>query len=239
METRELIRRLSAENPRWGAPRIHGEFGKLGVIVSERTVAKYMVRTRKPPSQTWRAFLRNHAKNIVAIDFFTVTTAVFRTIYVLVVIAHERRRVIHFAVTEHPTAAWTAQQMVNAFPWEEAPRFLLRDRDGIYGAEFLRRVERMGIEEELTAPQSPWQNPIAERHVGSVRRECLDHMLVFNEAHLERVLLEYFEYYNVSRCHLSLDKDAPEPRSISPPGAGRIVAAPILGGLHHVYDRQA
>ena len=138
-----------------------------------------------------------------------------------------------------PTAAWTAQQMVNAFPWEEALRFLLRDRDGIYGAEFRCRVERMGIEEVLTAPQSPWQNPIAERHVGSVRRECLDHMLVFNEAHLERVLLAYFEYYNVSRCHLFLDKDAPEPRSISPPGAGRVVAAPILGGLHHVYNRRA
>jgi len=210
-ETRKLIRTISRDNPLWGAPRIHGELKKLGIELAEATVSKYMLRTRKPPSQTWRTFLKNHAPEIAAIDFFTVATARLRLLYVFVVLAHDRRRVLHFNVTDSPTAAWTAQQISEAFPWSTAPRFLLRDRDRVYGAEFRKRVKAIGIEEVLTAPRSPWQNPFAERIIGSIRRECLDHVIAFSEAHLRRILAEYFAYYHGSRTHLSLAKDAPDP----------------------------
>ena len=193
---RDLIRRISRENPTWGAPRILSEMLLLGHCVAESTVAKYMVRDRKPPSQTWRTFLANHPGQIAAIDFFTVPTVTFSALYVFVVLRHEQRRVVHFNVTTNPTARWTAQQIVDAFPFEDAPRFLLRDRDGIYGKAFCDRVANMGIEDVLTAPRSPWQNPYVERLIGSIRRECLDHMIVLSEGHLRRILAEYFGYHH-------------------------------------------
>ena len=239
IDVRELIRRMSAANPRWGAPRIHGELGKLGIKVSETTVAKYMVRHRHPPSQTWRTFLTNHVKEIVSADFFVVPTATFRLLFVFVILSHDRRRPVHFAVTSHPTAEWTAQQLLQAFPWDTAPRFLLRDRDGNYGKIFRESATGLGIEEVLCAPRSPWQNAYAERLIGSIRRECLDHVIVLHEPGLRRVLRSYFKYYTHSRTHLSLDKDAPIPRSIQPPELGRVVELSEVGGLHHRYERRA
>jgi putative transposase len=239
VDVRELIRRMSAANPRWGAPRIHGELGKLGIKVSETTVAKYMVRHRNPPSQTWRTFLANHIKDIVSADFFVVPTATFRLLFVFVILSHDRRLPVHFAVTSHPTTEWTAQQLLQAFPWDTAPRFLLRDRDGNYGKVFRQSATALGIEEVLCAPHSPWQNAFAERLIGSIRRECLDHVIVFHEPGLRRVLRSYFKYYTHSRTHLSLDKDAPIPRSIQPPELGRVVELSEVGGLHHRYERRA
>jgi len=172
-KVRALIKQMTEANPLWGAPRIHGELQKLGIEISERTVSRLMPEQRKPPSQTWRTFLDNHLGELVSIDFFTVPTATFRVLFVLVILAHHRRRVMHFNVTEHPTTAWTAQQIIEAFPYESAPRFLLRDRDQIFGEEFSRRIIGMGIEEVMTAPRSPWQNPYVERLIGSIRGECL------------------------------------------------------------------
>jgi putative transposase len=238
-EVQQLIRRMCRENPLWGAPRIESELALLGYDVAESTVAQYMVRGRKPPSQTWRTFLANHVECLASIDFFTVATATFRVLYVFVVLRHDRRRVVHFNVTAHPTAAWTAQQIVQAFPYDEAPRFLIRDRDGIYGEDVQCRIRNMGIEEVLIAPRSPWQNPYCERLVGSIRRECLDHMIVFSEDHLRRVLDSYFAYYHESRTHLSLERNAPTPRRVEPRCEGRVVAIPHVGGLHHRYARAA
>ena len=239
LETRELIRQMSMANPLWGAPRIHGELLKLGIQISQATVAKYMVRQPKPPSQTWRTFLENHIKELVSADFLVVSTVSFRLLFVFVVLGHDRRRAIHFNVTAHPTAEWTARQIAEAFPWDSAPRYLLHDRDCIYGAAFRRRVCEMGIREVLTAPRSPWQNAYAERFIGSLRRECLDHIIIFNESSLKRILKAYFEYYEHSRTHLSLEKDAPASRSVQHPELGRIIALPQVGGLHHRYERRA
>jgi transposase InsO family protein len=238
-EVRALIRRMSGANPLWGAPRIHGELQKLGVEISQATVSKYMARHRRPPSQTWRTFLDNHLRSLVAIDFFTVPTVTCKVLFVFVVLAHDRRRVVHFNVSASPTVYWTGQQLVEAFPWETAPRYLLRDRDGLYGAEFSSRVQSMGICEVKTAPRSPWQNPYVERLVGTLRRECLDHMVVLNETHLCRLLRDYLIYSHSARTHLSLDKDAPEPRLVEHLDQGRIVETPMVGGLHHRYTRQA
>ena len=238
-ETRILIRRMARENPKWGAPRILSELLLLGYDVCEATVAKYMVRNRKPPSQTWRTFLTNHVPDIAACDFFIMPTVTFRVLYVFIVLLHDRREVVHFRVTENPYAEWAAQQIVNAFPYEEAPRFLIRDRDGIYGEYFKKRVKGMGIEEVLIAPRSPWQNPYCERVIGSIRRDCLDHMIVLNEAHLHRILTAYFDYYHNSRPHLSLDRNSPVPRRVEPPSEGHVVAIPQVGGLHHRYTRAA
>src|SRR5213596_2906797 len=202
-EIKALVMRMAGANPLWGAPRIHGELLKLGLDVAERTVSRLMPKRRLPPSQTWRTFLTNHVRDLVAIDFFTVPTARLRVLFVLVVLAHERRRVLHFNVTEHPTAAWTTQQLVDAFPDDSGPPYLLRDRDKIYGHSFRQRVKGMGIDEILTAPHSPWQNPFAERLLGSIRRECLDHGLVLGERHLRRTLARYFAYYHRARTHLS------------------------------------
>jgi len=237
-EIRDLIRRMCQENSTWGAPRIQSELALLGHDVAESTVAKYMIRQPKPPSQTWRTFLANHVGQIAAIDFFTVSTIGFRVLYVFLVLRHERRRVVHFNVTTSPTAHWTAQQIVEAFPLEEAPRFLLRDRDGIYGQNFRDRVKHMGIDEVLIAFRSPWQSPYVERVVGSIRRECLDHVIVFGEEHLRRILVEYFGYYHEARAHLSLDRNSPDPRQVSAT-RGRVVAKAYLGGLHHCYERGA
>jgi transposase InsO family protein len=238
-EIRNLIRRMSRENPLWGTPRIQSELALLGHVVAESTIDEYRVHPRKPPSQTWRTFLDNHLKDIVAIDFFTVPTATFRVLFAFVVLRHDRRRLIHFNVTAHPTAEWTAQQIVEAFPYAEAPQFLIRDRDGIYGERFRERVANMGIEEVVIAPRSPWQNPYCERLVGSIRRECLDHVIVINERHLRRILASYFEYYHLARTHLSLDRNAPIERAVEPPSCGRVVAIPQVGGLHHRYCRAA
>ena len=195
-EVRAIIVRISKSNPGWGSPRIVGELQKLGIQVAKSTVEKYRVRCRKPPSPTWKAFLDNHLKDLVSIDFFTVPTVKFKVLFVLIVLVHDRRKVVHFNVTEHPSSQWTAQQIVEAFPWETAPRYLLRDRDKVYGTEFRKRVRSLDIEEILTAPWSPWQNPYAERIIGSIRRECLDHVIVLNERHLKRVMSNYFDYYN-------------------------------------------
>jgi transposase InsO family protein len=239
LELAKLVRTMTLANPLWGAPRIHGELLKLGFEISQRTVARLMPRRPKPPSQNWRTFLQNHLADLVSVDFFVVPTATFRVLYVFLVISHHRRRVVHFNVTASPTAAWTAQQIVDAFPDDSAPRCLVRDRDSIYGAEFRRRVKGMRIAEVLTAPRSPWQNASAERIIGTIRREFLDHVIVLNEQHLRRRLRSYLRYYHRSRTHLALEKDAPEPRSIQPPELGRIVALPQVGGLHHRYVRHA
>ena len=236
---RDLIRRMSRENPTWGAPRIVSELALLGHDVAEGTVAKYMVRTRKPPSQTWRTFLDNHVADIVACDFFTIPTVTFRVLYVFIVLRHDRRQIVHFNVTTNPSAEWAGQQIINALPYEDVPRFLIRDRDGIYGDYFTERVEGMGIEEVPIAPRSPWQNPYCERLIGSIRRECVDHMIVLNERHLHRILTSYFDYYHNSRAHLSLDRNSPMPREVEPTSLGEIVSIRQVGGLHHRYSRAA
>lgn len=238
-EIRQLIRQMSRENALWGAPRIQSELALLGYTVDESTVAKYMCRHRKPPSQTWRTFLENHVPDIAAIDFFVVPTVRFHVLYCFLVLRHDRRRVVHFNVTAHPTARWTAQQVVEAFPYDEAPRFLIRDHDSIYGVDFRKRIKHLGIEEVVIAPRSPWQNPFAERVIGSIRHECLDHLIVINEAHLIQILRDYFAYYHESRTHLSLERNAPLPREVEPPSQGRVIAIPQVGGLHHRYTRAA
>ncbi len=230
---------MSRENPLWGVPRIQSELALLGYTVAESTVAKYKIRRPRPPSQTWRAFLDNHICDIVAVDFFTVPTATFRILFTFVVLRHDRRHVVHFNVTAHPTAEWTAQQIVEAFPFDDAPRFLIRDRDSIYGNAFQQRVKNMGIEEVLIAPRSPWQNPYTERLIGSIHRECLDHVIVLDERHLYRILRSYLDYYTRSRTHLSLDRNAPIERDVEPPCHGRVVSIPQVGGLHHRYRRAA
>ena len=238
-EVRDLIRRMSRENPLWGAPRIHGELLKLGLEVSEATVSKYMTRHPRPPSQTWRAFLENHVGCLASIDFFVVPTATFTMLFAFIVLRHERRRIVHVGVTAHPTAAWVAQQIREAFPWDTAPRFMIRDWDSVYEAAFCLRVQAMGIEEVVTAPRSPWQSPFAERMIGSIRRECVDHVIVLNERHLRLILASYLDYYHRSRTHLSLDKDTPDRRRVKPVGSGKVVAFPQVGGLHHRYERLA
>ena len=236
---RKLIRDMQATNIGWGAPRIHGELLKLGIDTSQATVSKYMLQSKKPPSQTWRTFLTNHADCMVAVDFLTVPTATFRLIYVFIVLSHDRRHIVHFNATEHPTAQWTAQQLVEASPFDSAPPYLLRDRDAIYGKKVKRRIKSLGMDQVITAPRSPWQNPYVERVIGSIRRECLDHVIVLNERHLRRILRDYFDYYHSSRTHLSLNKDPPDPRAVESAEHGNIVALPRVGGLHHRYTRIA
>jgi transposase InsO family protein len=238
-EIRDLIRRMCQENATWGTPRIQSELALLGHKVAESTVAKYMIRQPKPPSQNWRTFLANHMKQTAAVDFFTVATITFRVLYVFLVLRHDRRRIVHVNVTSNPTAHWAAQQIVEAFPFEEVPRFLLRDRDGIYGPCFRDRVEHRGIEEVLIAPRHPWQNPYAEWVIDSIRRECLDHVIVLSEEHLHRILAECFVYYHEARTHLSLERKSPTPRSVQAPEKGKVVAKAYLGGLHHCYTRAA
>jgi putative transposase len=233
-EVRELIRMLSRENPLWGAPHIHGELLKLGIDIGETSISKYMVRRRKPPSQTWRTFLDNHLKTLVSVDFFVVPTIRFQILYVFLVLAHERRRIVHFAVTAHPTAEWTAQQMREAFPWDSAPRYLLRDRDRIFGKEFVDQVQAMSIKQVLSAPRSPWQRAYVERVIGTIRRECLDHLIVYNERSLYRHLKIFVDYYHRSRTHLALEKDTPEPRPIQKPECGGI---PSAGPLPDSYSQ--
>jgi transposase InsO family protein len=235
MEIRRLIREMSLANRLWGAPRIHGELLELGIQVAEPTVAKYMARGGRGRSQTWKTFLRNHVAGTAAIDFLVVPTVGFKLLFVLVILRHQRRRLISLNVTANPTAEWIARQITDAFPWNEAPAHLIRDGDASYGDAVTRRLAAMGIRDHPTAPRSPWQNGHAERLIGSIRRECLDHIVVFGEAHLRRMLAAYATYYNDVRTHLTLAKDAPRPRPIQRFGEFR--AQPILGGLHHHYCR--
>ena len=235
----QLIRRMWSANPTWGSPRIRDELAKLGLVASTATIRKYRPKSRGKPSQSWKTFLHNHAGNIVAMDFFVVPTVTFRLLYVLIIMKHERRDVVHFNITDSPSAAWTAQQIVNPFPYDTAPKYLLRDRGSIYGSIFRHRVEGMGIQQKVTAPRSPWQNPFAERLIGSIRRECLDRVIVLNERQLRKVLTDYFDYYHRSRPHRSLSNDSPIPRQVESPDRGRVIEMPKVGGLHHQYLRQA
>ena len=212
---------------------------KLGIEVSEATVSKYMIKRRGPPSQTWRTFLDNHGKEIIALDFFTVPTATFRTLFVLIILSHDRRRILHVNITVHPTAAWTARQLQEACGLDETPRYLLRDRDAIYGEDFHRQAAALRIKEIMTAPRSPWQNPYAERIIGSIRKECLDHIISLGERHLKRILSSYVDYYHDARTHLSLAKDAPAGRVVQSAEKGRVAALKQIGGLHHLYTRMA
>ncbi len=234
-ELRELIARISRENPLWGAPRIHGELLKLGFNVAQSTVAKYMVRHPRGGGQSWKTFLHNHRDAIAAIDMLTVPTLGFEQLYAFVVLGLGRRAILHIEVMTHPTAEWLARQITEAFPWDTAPKLLVRDNDGAYGAIFRRRVFAMGIRDHPTTPHSPWQNGYAEWVIGSIRRECLDHMIILNAAHLRRVLRGYADYHNNDRTHLALGKDSSNSRPVK--ANGEIVSHPILGGLHHRYGR--
>ncbi len=227
---------MSIENPLWGVPRIHGELLKLGFEFAQSSVAKYMVKRRGPPSQGWRTFLCNHAPDIAAMDLFVVPTIGFNLHYVFVIIRLDRRDLVWINVTTNPTAEWIARPITEAFPWSEVPRYLIRDRDRVYGTVVTRRLRAMGIRDKPIAPGSPWQNGFAERLIGSIRRECVDHMIVLGEAHLRRILSRYAAYYyNELRTHWSLNKDAPMHRAIQ--HAGGIISTPVLGGLHHQYVR--
>ena len=232
---RSLIREMSRDNPLWGAPRIHGELLKLGIEIAQSTVAKYMIKRRGPPSQSCGTFLRNHAPEIAAIDLFVVQTIGFRLLYALLILRLDRRRLVWINVTPNPTAEWIARQITEAFPWDEEPAYLIRDRDRAYGTLFIQRLCAMGIRDSPIAPRSPWQNGHVERLIGPIRRECLDHMIVRNEDHLRQILAAYAVYYNETRTHLALGKDAPKPRSVA--SVGRIVSIPLMGGLHHRYTR--
>jgi transposase InsO family protein len=235
IEIRQLIRDMSIGNPLWGAQRIHGERLKIEIDIGQTSVAKYMARRRGPPSQGWRTFLRNHADGIAAMDLFVVPTASFRLLYGLLIMGHSRRRILWLGVTAHPTAEWIANQLTQACGWQPAPSHLIRDRDTCYGNVFIRRLRSLGIRDHPTSPRSPWQNGYAERLIGSIRRECLDHAVVFGERHLRHLLLSYMDYYNTARTHLSLGKDAPIVRSVQ--AVGCIHAQSVLGGLHHQYVR--
>ena len=237
-EVRKLIHDMWNMNPTWGRPRIQAELAKLGITVGDSTVARYKPNRRKPPSQKWRTFLDNHVPEIVAVDFFTVPTATFRVLYVLLVMSHDRRRILHFNVSDSKAGAWAARQLLESFPFDTAPRFLIRDNDSIFGGEFSHRVKSLGIEEVRTAIRSSWQNSYCERLIGSIRRECLDHIIVVSEQHLRRVLRSFFDYYHSSRTHQSLANDCPSPRSVEPPEMGKVIAFPKVGGLHHRYCRK-
>ena len=241
-EVRALVRRLAKDNPRWGAPRIHGELLKLGFRVAQSTVAKWLPprpAPGKPPSQAWRTFRRNHLFQAAAMDFFVIPTVSFGLLYGFVIIEHGRRRIRHVAVTSNPTAEWTSQQLREAFPVDTAPRFLHRDRDGVYGHTVTTTLKAMGINDVPSAPASPWQNPYCERVIGTLRRELFDHVIVLNEQHARALLREFVAYYNGSRTHLSLVKDAPDARAVEPPSAGAVQSRPVLGGLHYRYFRRA
>jgi transposase InsO family protein len=235
VELRTLIRRMSIENLLWGAPRIHGELLKLGFSVAQSTVATYMVRRRGSPSQGWWTFLRNHAPDIIAMDLFVVLTIGFKLLYGFVIVRLHRRDLVWINVTTNPTAEWVARQITEAFPWDGAPRYMIRDRDRIYGTVVTRRLRAMGIRDKPTSPASPWQNGFAERLIGSIRRERVDHIIVLGETHLRRVLKSYADYYNSARTHRSLNKDAPVSRPVQRTGV--ISSRAILGGLHHCYAR--
>lgn len=236
----KLVRRMQKENPLWSAQRIQGELAILGYSVCDNTVTKYMRKQKTDPEkiQRWLTFSRNHAKYTVGIDFLVVRTFFFKALYVFVAISHDRRKILHFAVSSKPHSQWAIQQLRETFSFDETTKYVIRDNDGIYSNEFKQTIKRFGLKDTPTAPRSPWQNPFCERVIGTLRRECLDHMIILNEKHLYDILHEYiFEYYNVSRTHMSLEKDSPEHRPVQKDG--KIVCKPILGGLHHIYSRAA
>jgi transposase InsO family protein len=239
-EVRDLIFRMVAENPTWGAPRIHGELLMLGFDISERTISRWMKRApRDPePAKRWLAFLRNHREAIAAMDFFTVPTITFGVLYCFFIIAHGRRRILHLNVTKHPTSRWVVQLLREAFPYESAPRFLIFDRDGKYGVEVPAAVRSLTIVPIRTSFESPWQNGVAERWIESCRRDLVDHVIAVNERHLKRLLSEYVRYYHEDRTHLALGKGTPGRRTRSE-AYGRVHSHERLGGLHHRYDRAA
>jgi transposase InsO family protein len=237
VEIRRLIVQMAGENPLWRAPRIHGELKMLGIVVSERTVSRILRTLPRSPSQSWKTFLNNHVGQILSVDFFTVPTITLKVLYVFVVLAHRRREVLHFNVTDHPTAEWIAQQVVEACAYRDAPKYLIRDRDRVYGSTVRERLQALRIQEVLIAPASPWQNCYVERLIGSIRRECLNHVVILNARHLKRTLTSYFDYYQRSRTHLALGKDCPTPRAVL--AQGSIIRIPYLGGLHHCYKRIA
>jgi transposase InsO family protein len=231
----DLIQRMSRENRLLGAPRIHGELLMLGFEVAQSTVSKYIERRPRPPSQTWKTFLQNHAEAIAAIDMWVVPTLTFDLLFAFLVVGHGRRQLLWIEVTRHPTAEWLARQITEAFPWSSAPAYLVRDNDRAYGHAFTSRVRAMGIRDRPISPRSPWQNGVAERLIGTLRRKCLDQLVIFGEAHLRRVLAAFADYYNQTRPHLALQKDAPLRRAVQ--RTGSIIAVPVLGGLHHQYVR--
>jgi transposase InsO family protein len=234
----DLIGQMANDNPLWGAPRIHGEMLKLGFDISESTVLRYMPKKApRTTKQRWKTFLKNHSAEIISLDFFTVPTITFRLSYVLVFLSHDRRRIIHFNVTAHPTAQWSAQQLRNAFSDAEPPRFLIRDRDTKFGEAFAETVSALGMDPILTAYRSPWQNGYCERLIGSIRRECLDHLIIMNESHLRGIMQSYIRYYNTQRTHLGIKKDSPEPREVQ--ASGKIDKVAVVNGLHHYYFRRA
>jgi transposase InsO family protein len=237
VDVRKLVLQMSRENPPGGAPRIHGELLKLGIEIGQSSVAKYMARSRRPPSQSWRTFFRNHAPDIAAMDLFVVPTIGFKLLYGLAILRLGRRQLVWTNVTTNPTAEWIARQVTEAFPWDQAPRYLVRDRDGAFGAVITRRLQAMGIRDRPTADRSPWQNGHTERLIGSIRRECLDHMVIFGEGHLRRTLRAYADYYNRARTRPALAKDTPLGRPVQ--AVGCIMSVPLLGGLHHQYVRTA
>jgi len=238
-EVIHLIRRMSLENPLWGAPRIHGELIMLGYDVSESTVAKYIVKRRERPTQNWKTFLQNHRTEIAAIDFLTVPMINFKTLYVFVVLSLDRRWVIHFNVTTNPTADWTANQLLQAFPFDSAPKYLLRDRDGIYGEQVRETIRLLGMKDKMISARSPWQNGYCERVVGTIKRECLNHAIIFSEAHARRLLRRYFDYYHDDRTHLGLDKGTPGGRRVESADSGQVKRRAAVGGLHSRYYREA
>ena len=232
-----LIKQIAGDNPLWGAPRIHGELLKLGFDISEATVLRYMPKKlRRTTGQQWKTFLRNHSAEIISLDFFTVPTITFRLLYILVFPSHDRRKIIHFNVTDHPTSEWTTQQLRNAFYDQEIPKFLIRDRDSIFGEDFIESVSALGLRPILAAYRSPWQNGFVERLIGSIRRECLDHLIIVNESHLQQSLKRYFHYYHNQRTHLGINKDSPEPREVQ--AVGEIDRVAVANGLHHYYFRR-
>lgn len=239
LELRRLIRRMWQANPTWGSPRIVAELHLLGIDVAKSTVEKYRPKMERPRSVSWSTFLRQHFRETVSIDFFAVPTLSFRVLFVFVVLVHDRRRIVHFNVTEHPTAVWTAQQLVEAFPWNLPPRLLIRDRDGVYGHHFQKRVLGLGMQDLPIAPRCPWQNGYVERVIGSLRRECLDHCIVLDERHLKRLLRGYLGYYHTWRPHRSLNMQPPDGREICDPEQGRVIEFPAVQRLHHYYLREA
>jgi putative transposase len=232
---------MSRDNPRWGSERVRGELLKLGLVVSNRSIRRYRWRPPgRPPTQSWRTFLRNHAHAIWAADLCVVQTLTFKTLYVLVFIAHGRRELVHLAVTGHPTAAWVWRQLVEATAWGRRPKHLIRDRDAVYGGDFRDRAKALGIETVLTPVRAPRANAIAERLIGTLRRECLDYVVPVDERHLRTILGEYVDYYNTARPHRTLQLDTPRPQPRPRTGLSHSVRSrPVLGGLHHVYERAA
>ena len=233
-----MIALMSRDNPRWGTERIRSELLRLGIVVSNRSIRRHRGRGQpRPPSQTWRTFPANHRPSVWAADLFAVQTLTFRPLYVLLFITHGRRELVHVNVTAHPTTTWVWRQLIEATPWGRQPRYLLRDRDAVYGGDFVPRARRLGIDTLLSPSRAPRANAVAERVIGTLRRECLDHLLVVNERHLRAILAEFVRYYNAERPHRTMRLETPVPTAR--PSEGPIRSGPVLGGLPHVYERAA